>query len=223
MLTERMAHTERTLRANRFVAILRGDFKWADVTVIAEALLQSGFSVLEYTWNSPDAARVVTRLNTEYGNDLIVGAGTLLSGDDVQEAAAAGARFLITPHWSVSVSAAAQAADLLLLPGVFTPSEVQAARSHGWRLLKLFPANVGGPGHLKALKGPFHDVDFIPTGGVELANAGSFLKVGAVAVAVGSSLFRPGVQAEELTAKLRELRILLDGFPEPRGGQGQPA
>lgn len=223
MLTERMIHTERALLANRFVAILRGGFTWDDVALIAEALLETGFSALEYTWNSPDAAGVVARLNDEYGAKLMVGAGTLLSNADVQEAAAAGAKFLITPHWSADLSAAAQQADLLMLPGVFTPSEVQAARSHGWRLLKLFPANVGGPSHLKALKGPFHDVDFVPTGGVSLDNARSYLNAGAVGVALGSSLFKPGLKRAELTDKLRELRALLDDALPTPGDVGGPA
>lgn len=216
-----MMRTERALLSSRFVAILRGNFTWSDVAVIAEALLESGFTALEYTWNSPDAAQVVARLNSEYGSALMTGAGTLLCEDDVREAAAAGARFLITPHWSADVSAAAQAADLLLLPGVFTPSEVQAARSQGWRLLKLFPANIGGPGHLKALKGPFHDVDFVPTGGIDLANAASYLNAGAVAVALGSSLFQPGVKRGELTAKLQQLRTVLNEVSIPQERRGR--
>lgn len=217
-----MARTEQALLATRFVAILRGAFSWDDVALIAATLLDTGFSALEYTWNSPNAAGVVTRLNAEYGPELMVGAGTLLSSADVREAAAAGARYLITPHWAADVSAAAREADLLLLPGVFTPSEVQAARSHGWRLLKLFPANVGGPDHLKALKGPFHDVNFWPTGGVSLGNAGSYLNAGAVGVALGSSLFKPGVKRAELVAGLQELReVLGDAAAAPPAG-GEP-
>src|SRR5699024_6143795 len=151
--------TEQELKAAGVIAILRGDFRWEQVAEIAEVLIDHDLRAVEYTWNSPNAAGVVTRLKQEYGDALPVGAGTLLSTEDVRAAAAAGAEFLITPHWSAQLSEQAQAEGLPLVPGVFTPSEVQAARSHGRRLLKLFPAGTGGPGHLRALKGPFHDVD----------------------------------------------------------------
>lgn len=205
-----MTHIEERIRAEIIIAILRGEFRWHEVQEMTAALIEHGVRVIEYTLNSPNALQMIEHLKGHFGADVLVGAGTLLSMQDYQNACAAGAEFLVSPHWSEDLSDRAKSDSNLLIPGVFTPSEVYVARQHGWRLQKLFPANVGGPGHLKALRGPFHDVDFIPTGGIDENNARAYLNAGASAIGVGSALVRPGVTFEEIRDRVVQLRAEVD-------------
>lgn len=211
---EDMHQTEQALRDRRVIAILRGNFRQEQVDQIADILLAHGFGAIEYTWNSPAAPEVIAHLSGRSDKALLVGAGTLTTVSDVRTAVRAGADFLITPHWDGELSACAQKHGCLLIPGVFTPTEVQAARSCGRHLLKLFPASLGGPSHLRALKGPFEDVDFVPTGGVDVSNAAAYLEAGAAAVAIGSAIFRPDLTASEIEARVVGLRAALDGTRE---------
>jgi 2-dehydro-3-deoxyphosphogluconate aldolase/(4S)-4-hydroxy-2-oxoglutarate aldolase len=199
----------RALTDRPVLAILRGDYGWDEVQQAARALTHSGYKALEYTWNSPDAARTVTRLRQTFGDDLLVGAGTILNAEEADEAARAGAQFLVSPHFGEDVSAAAKRAGLPYLPGVLTPTEVAAASAAGWPLLKLFPGGTGGPAHLRALKGPFDKVRFMVTGGVSAANARAYLDAGAVAVAMGSAVFKPGATLQELTDGLAQMTAAL--------------
>lgn len=193
---ESVLHT--ALAAKPALAILRGGFVWDEVAQIAALLVKYGFPAIEYTWNSPNAPAVVARLDQEFGTDLLVGAGTILNTSQAGEALNAGAKFFVSPHWSEAVSAAAKEAGLPYLPGVLTPTEVAAASAEGWQLLKLFPGGTGGPAHLRALKGPFDQVDFVVTGGVSASNAGAYFSAGAFAVSIGSAVFKPGAPLEAL-------------------------
>lgn len=187
------------------LAILRGEFDWLEVETIATLLAQHGFKAIEFTWNSPNAAQTVKGLQDEFGTSLLVGAGTILTEQTAQVALDAGARFLVSPHWSTEVSSFAKENQLPYLPGVLTPTEVVTASSSGWDLLKLFPGGTGGPAHLRALRGPFDNTDFVVTGGVSATNARAYLDAGAFAVSMGSSVFRPGSTREELAAALRQV------------------
>jgi Entner-Doudoroff aldolase len=106
----------------------------------------------------------------------------------VAEVAEVGARFIVTPNTDPAVIAAGAGRGLMVLPGAFTATEVAAATSAGARFVKLFPASTGGVAHLKALRGPFPNVRFVPTGGVTYENASSWFEAGASAVAMGSNL-----------------------------------
>lgn len=205
-----MSGVEREIRRARAIAIFRGDFPWAEVERTTELLLDHGFNIVEYTLTSPHALDTISRLKTRFAPRVSVGAGTVVSPSDVSMAREAGADFLVSPGWSPAVSDAARAQDSLLLPGVFTPTEVDAARRESWYILKLFPASTGGPNHVRALRGPFPDVDFVPTGGVTATNVTAFLRAGAVAVGIGSSLFKPGVATADLRTQLGAFRALLD-------------
>lgn len=198
------------------LAILRGEYRWEEVEQVARALTQHGFRAIEYTWNSPDAAETVARLRGSFGDQLLVGAGTILSADDAAEAARAGARFLVSPHFGTDVSDAAKRVGLPYLPGVLTPTEVATASAAGWPLLKLFPGSTGGPAHLRALKGPFDKARFLVTGGVTAANAGAYLDAGAFAVSLGSSLFKPGATLQQLSQGLKQMAdALSERSPRP--------
>ncbi len=206
-----VTRAETVIREQRLVAVLRGEFTWDELTRVAEAMLSRGFGVLEYTLTGSDALAMIGRLAESFGDDLVVGAGTVVTAVDYRDARAAGAEFLVSPCFGPELAEAAGGDDALFLPGVFSPTEVAAARQSGWRLQKLFPAGTGGPQHLKALSGPFPDVSFVPTGGVDLENAGAFLRAGAVAVGLGSALIRPGTPTAELERRLDGLKAILQG------------
>ena len=179
---------------------------------ISEALLNGGVKIVEVTLNSTHALDGIRGLQEKFGDDLQVGAGTVRTAEDVAKAVDAGASFLIAPCLDTpSVEAAAQH-DTLLLPGVFTASEAQAAFSAGCETVKLFPADALGPSYLKALRAPLEHIDFIPTGGVNHETIAAFHKAGAVAFGVGSALVKNvDITADELKALTERAEVLVGG------------
>jgi len=175
------------LRALRVVAVLRGESAAAAVEV-AGALVEGGVRALEVTFTTPGAPEALRELRERHGDGALVGAGTVVEPAQVDAAVAAGAAFLVSPGLDRELVERMQSTGRLCLPGVLTPSEVLAAVRLGLRAVKLFPGSVGGPAHLRALRGPFPDVAFVPTGGVSAANAGEWLAAGALAVGAGGSL-----------------------------------
>lgn len=176
---------ERLLRA-RLVAIVRlGDHR--NVVEIVDALCNAGVEFLELTIERPEGFESLERVISTHGERAIIGAGTVLASDDVRRVAALGARFIVSPNTDASVIATAHELGLLALPGAFSPSEVATATALGARFVKLFPASVG-VGYLRALRGPYPRVRFVPTGGVSVENAREWFDAGAAAVAMGSNL-----------------------------------
>lgn len=172
------------------VAVLRGPSAEA-VVAAGGALLRGGVRALEVTFTTPDAARALRELRARHGEQLLLGAGTLRRAAQVEQAVAAGARFLVSPGLDDDVLDAAQGSGLPTWAGVCTPTEVMRATARGLTALKLFPAGVGGVALLRALREPFPEVAFMPTGGVTVANLGEWLAAGAVAVGAGGSLCPP--------------------------------
>jgi 2-dehydro-3-deoxyphosphogluconate aldolase/(4S)-4-hydroxy-2-oxoglutarate aldolase len=157
-----------------------------DAVPLARALVKGGLRVLEVTLRTPAALEAVRRIAREVG-DAIVGVGTITEPEHFASAAAAGARFGVSPGLTPALIAAAKASGIPLLPGVMTPSEIIAARAAGFHQLKLFPAQqAGGLAMLKALHGPFPDVSFCPTGGITQETAPPFLALPNVACVGGS-------------------------------------
>jgi 2-dehydro-3-deoxyphosphogluconate aldolase/(4S)-4-hydroxy-2-oxoglutarate aldolase len=136
----------------------------------------------------PSAARAIEKLRVEHPAAL-VGAGTVRTLSELEAAAAAGAQFLVAPGLNPDLLDAARKLGLLFVPGIFTASEIDLALRMGVELLKLFPAEPQGPGYLASLLQPFPDARMVPTGGVSAANAVGYLRAGAAALAMGSSLF----------------------------------
>lgn len=157
---------------------------------LAGALLAAGLNVIEITFRTPAAAEAVSRIHRECPA-MLVGAGTLLNGDQVHRAIDAGARFGLAPGLDPQTLATAQAADFDFIPGVMTPGEVQRALSLGCRMQKFFPAEqAGGAALIKALEGPYGHtgVRFVPTGGLNAGNIAPYLNLQSV-VALGGSWF----------------------------------
>ena len=170
-----------------------------DAVPLAEALLAGGLKVMEVTFRTAGAAESIRRIRQGVPQ-IAVGAGTLLTADNVKQAVDAGAQFGVSPGLSESVSAAAQACKLPLFPGVITPSEIMRALELGWKHLKFFPAETfGGVNALKALAGPFGHtgVKFIPTGGITAATLPNYLAVPQVAAVGGSWMAERKLVAEK--------------------------
>jgi 2-dehydro-3-deoxyphosphogluconate aldolase / (4S)-4-hydroxy-2-oxoglutarate aldolase len=162
----------------------------AHAVPLARALVAGGIRMLEVTLRTPVALQCIERIAKEVP-EAVVGAGTVRSPQDAQAAAAAGARFAVSPGFTPTVGSACKDAGLALLPGVATGSEIMQAQEAGYTQLKFFPAmQAGGPAMLKAWSGPFFDVQFCPTGGVNEANAKEFLALPNV-VCVGGSWLTP--------------------------------
>jgi 2-dehydro-3-deoxyphosphogluconate aldolase/(4S)-4-hydroxy-2-oxoglutarate aldolase len=168
-----------------------------DALPLAEALLTGGLNVIEITFRTPTAETALERIARAHPR-MIVGAGTLLEPQQLQRAKDAGARFGVAPGLSQSMLAEARRIDLPFIPGVMSPSEVEAGIAAGCRLLKFFPANLaGGPAMLKALAGPYAhtEVRFVALGGVTPANMGEYLSLPIVAAVGGSWLVEPALLA----------------------------
>jgi 2-dehydro-3-deoxyphosphogluconate aldolase/(4S)-4-hydroxy-2-oxoglutarate aldolase len=153
-----------------------------------EALVAGGVIGIEITYSTPDAASVIAELGRRHGNGIVLGAGTVLTLGQVTEAAEAGASFLVCPGSDDELAEAMRATGLAVLLGALTPSEVMHTLKLGADAVKIFPASLGGPSYVRALRGPFPDVPFIPTGGVNAGNVGDWLSAGAFAVGAGGDL-----------------------------------
>ncbi len=152
------------------------------------ALVAGGVHAVEITYSTPGADQVIARLRDEYDDDVVVGAGTLTAVEQVDLSVAAGADFLVSPGVEPTVAAAMRECGVPFALGVFTPSEVMTALAFEPDLVKVFPGSLGGPAHLRALRGPFPNVNFMPTGGVSVANARAWLEAGAVCLGAGGDL-----------------------------------
>jgi len=178
-----------------------------DAVPLTEALLAGGLNCIEVTFRTAGAAESIARIRKALPN-AVVGAGTLLTSDNVKRAVDAGAQFGVSPGLSESVSQAAHENQLPLFPGVITPTEVMHALELGWQHLKFFPAETsGGVNALKALLGPFGHtgVKFIPTGGITAATLPDYLAVPQVAAVGGSWMAERKLVAEKAWGKITAL------------------
>ena len=177
-----------TLRDVAIIPIIRASS--ADAVVpVAEALLHAGLPVVEITLTVPNAIDAISAMAKRFSGKLLVGAGTVTDAETARRAVEAGAEFIVTPCLVPEVIEAAQRADVAVLPGALTPTEVFEAFRLGGDMVKVFPAqSVGGAAYLRALRGPFPNIPLVPTGGVTLDNIAELFKAGAAAVGVGTEL-----------------------------------
>ncbi len=195
---------EEAFAALPLIAILRG-LAPENAVAVAGALEAAGFTCLEVPLNSPEPLVSIARIRAAFGGRLCVGAGTVLSVAAVGEVAAAGGRMAISPDTQPEVIAAAKAAGLVSIPGFYTASEAFRALAAGADALKLFPAEIGGPALLKALKAVLPgEAAVLPVGGVSPASMAEFRRAGAAGFGIGSALFTPGRAPEEVGARARD-------------------
>lgn len=182
--------------SSRLLAIVR--FRsGGDVVATLESLGRGGISLVEVTIDTPGALDAVARLA---GEGRTIGVGTVLTAEQVRRCADAGARFVVSPGLVDEVVAEAHALGVEPIPGVFTATEVLRALAQGVEAVKLFPASVGGPAHVRALRGPFPATPFLPTGGIGPKDARAYLDAGATCVGLGGELVgrTPPSNEEEL-------------------------
>ncbi len=180
--------TLQTILETGIVPIIRTDTAEQAIRA-AEAVHRAGISILEVTMTVPGALRVLEKVSDQFGDEMILGAGTVLDAETARSCMLAGAEFFVTPALNVNTIEMCKRYSKCVLPGVLTPTEAVHAWEAGADMVKVFPVGtVGGPAYIKALKAPLPQILMVPTGGVTLANAKAFLQAGASAVAVGSEL-----------------------------------
>lgn len=172
------------------VAVIRSTSS-EQLVEVAKALYEGGVDVLEVTFTVPRALDIIAAVRKTLGDKVLLGAGTVLDPETARAAFLAGAEFLVAPTVNLDVIRMGNRYDKLVMPGAFTPTEVLTAWEAGAQVIKVFPAEVGGPGYLKALHGPLPQVRLLPTGGVNLQTIADFLKAGACAVGLGGALVEP--------------------------------
>ena len=185
------------------LAILRGVLP-EEVVGIGRALVGAGFAIIEVPLNSPRPLESVRRLHDEFGEDALVGAGTVMSAAQVRDVAAAGGRVIVMPHGDREVVRAATAAGLACVPGFSTPTEGFAALANGADALKLFPAEMLPPAVLRAMRSVFPaETRILPVGGITLDSMAEYVAAGASGFGLGSALYRKGQDAASVGANAR--------------------
>jgi 2-dehydro-3-deoxyphosphogluconate aldolase/(4S)-4-hydroxy-2-oxoglutarate aldolase len=175
------------LEQGGIVAIVRLDDLSAAVP-LTQALARGGIGAIEFTFTNPLAAKVIEEVRDAAGEDMLVGAGTVLDPETARTAILAGAEFIVTPTVSIATIELCRRYSIPAAIGAFTPTEILTAWQAGASFVKVFPATALGPQYLKDVRGPLPQVKLIPTGGVNADNAADFIRAGAAAIAVGSNL-----------------------------------
>jgi len=171
----------------KVVAIVRLD-SGEQLVSVAEALKAGGISVIEFTVSTPGAIDMIKEASSRFGNEVLMGAGTVLDPETARAAILAGAEFIVTPALNLATIKLCRRYGKPIVPGAFTPTEILTAWEAGADMVKVFPASLGGPGYVKAVRAPLPQLRLVPTGGVSASNAAEYLKAGATALGVGGKL-----------------------------------
>jgi 2-dehydro-3-deoxyphosphogluconate aldolase / (4S)-4-hydroxy-2-oxoglutarate aldolase len=156
---------------------------------VIDAVKLGGITTTEVTMTVPNAIELIENLTSDYGNELLIGAGTVLDAETAAKCVKAGAKFIISPALNLETIKFCNEREIVVMPGALTPTEILTAWNAGADFVKVFPANaLGGASYLKSLKAPLPHIKLIPTGGVSLDTAAEFIKAGAEAVGVGGEL-----------------------------------
>jgi 2-dehydro-3-deoxyphosphogluconate aldolase / (4S)-4-hydroxy-2-oxoglutarate aldolase len=182
---------EQALRRARVLAILRRSDIGEVVLDLFDELHGAGVRAIEVTLDQTDSLDALRRLIDHASDDVLVGAGTVLTTEQLDAVAGLGVSFVVCPHFDAQLVAHAVDRGLPILPGVATATEAAAARAAGASVLKLFPAGPLGLDYLRALRGPFRDVPFVPTGGIRVTDVPAWLAAGAACVGIGGALVGP--------------------------------
>lgn len=186
---------------------------------VADAIKAGGVTLIEITMSVPGALDAIKELAKKYKDDIIMGAGTILDTETGRAALLAGAQFLVTPTLNLRLIELAHRYSAVIVPGAATPTEILTAWNAGADMVKVFPAaQLGGPEYIKALRGPLPQVLYVPTGGVNLQNAGAFIKAGATALGAGGELVdKKAVKEKKFNVITENTRAFLKVIQEARG------
>jgi 2-dehydro-3-deoxyphosphogluconate aldolase/(4S)-4-hydroxy-2-oxoglutarate aldolase len=198
------------------IAVLRTDSPGQLVST-ASALVEGGIVSVEVTMTTPGALDVVREAVRELKGSAIIGVGSVLDAQTARAAILAGAEFVVSPILDPEMILLVNRYGKVSIPGAFTPTEILEAWEAGADAVKIFPASVGGPDYLKAIKGPLPQVKLVPTGGVTLENAGEFIKAGAEMIAAGGNLAPPNeINAGQFTAITGRARKFVEAVTAAR-------
>jgi 2-dehydro-3-deoxyphosphogluconate aldolase/(4S)-4-hydroxy-2-oxoglutarate aldolase len=175
------------LMEGKVIAVVRLD-SGEQLIHVAEALKAGGLTAIEFTMSTPGALDMIKQAAAHVGEDVLMGAGTVLDPETARAAILAGAQFIVSPTISLATIELCKRYGKPVIPGAFTPTEILTAWEAGADMVKVFPASVGGPEYIKAVRAPLPQVRLVPTGGVSADNAAEFMKAGATALGVGGNL-----------------------------------
>lgn len=175
------------IRQTGIIAIMRSQGS-DQLIAAADAIQAGGVRAIEVTMNTPGALRVIEEASKRYGEEVLFGAGTVLDAETARAAILAGADFVVSPSLNLDMLAMCNRYSIPLIPGCYTPTEMLKAWEAGADMVKLFPASVGGPSLIKAIRAPLPQLEIVPVGGVNLDTAADFIRNGAAALGVGSDL-----------------------------------
>ncbi|MFH1245111.1 MAG: bifunctional 4-hydroxy-2-oxoglutarate aldolase/2-dehydro-3-deoxy-phosphogluconate aldolase [Candidatus Omnitrophota bacterium] len=191
------------------IGILRG-VKEKNIEPLTESIVSSGLKTVEITMNTPQAAKLIQKMKKCARNRLTIGAGTVLTREDLQEALDAGSTFIVLPVLVEEIVEYCVKKAIPVFPGALTPQEIYNAWRAGAAMVKVFPAKFFGPAYFQEIKGPFTDIELLACGGVNAENIRAFFSRGASAVAFGASVFRhEWMEAGEFSRIEQEIRTLV--------------
>jgi len=197
------------LKESKVVAILRME-PGADVTATVDALIQGGIRFIEITMTMPNAISMIRLCSQQFAECAVIGAGTVLDVETATRVIDAGARFVVSPVTDLSVIRYCNSKEVAVMPGAVTPTEIYHAWNAGADVVKVFSARLGGAEYFRDIKGPFPEIEIMPTGGVDIETAPAFLKAGACAVGIGGALVPKhlvsGKRFDELAVHVEKMR-----------------
>jgi 2-dehydro-3-deoxyphosphogluconate aldolase / (4S)-4-hydroxy-2-oxoglutarate aldolase len=200
------------------IAVVRLD-DLSKAVPLTEALVAGGVRAVEFTFTNPAAAEAIAAASAMLGSRALIGAGSVLDAETARVAILAGARFVVTPTVSQSTIELGNRYGVATTIGALTPTEILTAWQAGATFVKVFPANLGGPRYLRDVLGPLPQLKLIPTGGVDVDNAGEFIRAGAVAVALGSNLVDGrSVATEDWETITARAQAIVDAVAQARRG-----
>lgn len=212
-----MSFSQKIFDQMPIVGILRG-FSEEEILKSLEIYKAAGLTTAEITMNTPNAKLLIQKATKQFAGQLNIGAGTVCTMSDLEDALQGGAEFIVTPVLDENVIRACVKAKVPIFPGAYTPSEIYKAWSLGASMVKVFPANLLGPKYIKAILAPLDDLKLIPTGGVNFDNIGDYLKAGAKGFGMGSLLFDKALIKSKNWEGLEEkLRGVANKYKEVRG------
>lgn len=208
----------------RVLAIVRADTaRW--LTDVVSTLVEAGVRVIEFTLTTPGALEVLKRVRSQVGGDVVLGVGTVLAARDAEASVEAGAAFLVTPVVAKDVIDVGRRNEVPVIPGSFTATELETCWQAGASAVKLFPASVGGPAYVRAVRAPLPHIPLVPTGGIQIADVPSYLQAGAVAVGIGSPLLGDAVTGGSLAGlaerSVELVRVVRDVARSTRNESGE--
>lgn len=207
----------REIEAHGVVAVIRLRDP-GRLRAVIDALAAGGVRALEVTMTVPGAVALIRELSAALPAGFLLGAGTVTNADTARAVIDAGARFVVGPVFRADVIRACHERDVVAIPGCFSPTEILAAHEAGADIVKLFPATMLGPQYIKDVRAPLPEVRLMPTGGVTIANAGDWIRAGAVAVGIGSALVdAAAIERNEFTLITEKAREVVANVAAARG------